>query len=74
MPLTHTLRAIRAPVFPLMAGQQDSSQPSVMPAGIIVFPVPDAQLVPNKAKRFGSFLADAAVIAALLATLSIVMN
>ncbi|KAK1239246.1 hypothetical protein MKX08_006307 [Trichoderma sp. CBMAI-0020] len=74
MPLTHNLRAIRAPVFPLVAEQQNSSQPSAMPAGIIMSPAPDAQPVPSKAKRFGSFLADAAVIAALLATPSIIMN
>lgn len=36
MPLTHNLRAIRAPVFPLVAEQQNSSQPSAMPAGIIM--------------------------------------
>ncbi|EHK47404.1 uncharacterized protein TrAtP1_012492 [Trichoderma atroviride] len=36
MPLTHNLRAIRAPVFPLVAGQQNFSQPSAMPAGIIM--------------------------------------
>lgn len=36
MPLSHTLRGIQPPVFPLMPGQQVSSQPSAMPAGIIM--------------------------------------
>ncbi|KAL7923412.1 hypothetical protein ACQKWADRAFT_289597 [Trichoderma austrokoningii] len=101
MPISHTLRGIQAPVFPLMAGQHNSLQPSVMPAGIIVLGpkvrkeslffnvfcrllcntnllcrslVPDARPVPYKARRSGSFLADAAVTAALLAILSITMS
>jgi hypothetical protein len=35
MPLSHAPRAIHAPVFPFMSGQQESLQPSAMPAGII---------------------------------------
>lgn len=36
MPLSHTLRGIQTPVFPLVPGQYNSSQPSAMPAGIIM--------------------------------------
>ncbi|KAL6902900.1 hypothetical protein GGI43DRAFT_382180 [Trichoderma evansii] len=36
MPLSHTLRGIQAPVFSLVPGQYNSSQPSAMPAGIIM--------------------------------------